>query len=112
MLAAAHIEGPRPDQPARQRFVPGHQAGEARQLAGQAVVVLLDEAAILRKRAPLRLPRFQHTHQTPSPRGSLGRANFLIHGSAPSSARVFAQYPMESKSSKVQKSWPIAGKGV
>src|SRR5437763_1346890 len=46
-LAAAQVEAVRLEHPARQNVVAGDEAGDGGQLAGEAVVVPLDEAPVL-----------------------------------------------------------------
>src|SRR5262249_38715124 len=77
-FATADVEGPRPDQAAGQRLVAGDQPGQARQFAGQAVVVVFDEAAVVSERLAPRFLRFQDSTKT----FTRGRGGRLRDGAA------------------------------
>ena len=49
-FAAAHVEGARANEPAGQHFVARDQSGEAGQLAGEAIVVILDKLTVFAER--------------------------------------------------------------
>src|SRR5262249_7423341 len=72
-LAAADVERAGSDQSSGQGLVSGEVAGDGGQGAGEAVVVLADEALVFLERSAMGLARLEGPRQAPGPRWLTGR---------------------------------------
>src|SRR5207244_9435079 len=72
MLAPFDVKAAWANEPAGQGFVAGEESGDCSQLAWEAVVMVLNEAAIIGKRAPLGFFGFQGAGETLGGRSTIG----------------------------------------